>query len=306
MGCSGEPDPGPGDGEEGTDTSEHDEGSDDGEGADGPLPQVSAEFGSSADMEFSQGPGLEGLQVEVLTEGDGEPVAEGAAVLADYAGHVWGQEEPFDSSFDRGEPSLFSLNAVVAGWAQGIPGHPVGSRLLISIPPDLGYGPAGGNAGAGIGAEDTIVFVVDIIETIGTDVAGDGAAPIVTDAEELPVTIDGDLGQPAEVTVRPGATEPSEPEVQIVAEGDGDPVALGTQAVVAYSIVTWANDERESTWAAHQGTQVGPEVVGVGMGQWVDLLVDIPEGSRVLVTLPGNEDNPGVALLTDVLRVHGG
>ena len=38
----------------------------------------------------------------------------------------------------------------------------VGSRVLLVIPPDKGYGTAG-NSGAGIKGTDTLVFVVDIL-----------------------------------------------------------------------------------------------------------------------------------------------
>ena len=43
-------------------------------------------------------------------------------------------------------------------------GHNVGSRLVVSIPPEYGYG-SRGVPQAGIGGEDTLVFVIDIIST---------------------------------------------------------------------------------------------------------------------------------------------
>jgi peptidylprolyl isomerase len=42
-------------------------------------------------------------------------------------------------------------------------GVPVGSRVMLVIPPALGYGPAGGQASAGITKTDTLVFVIDVI-----------------------------------------------------------------------------------------------------------------------------------------------
>jgi len=35
--------------------------------------------------------------------------------------------------------------------------------VMLVIPPSLGYGPAGGNASAGIQKDDTLVFVVDVV-----------------------------------------------------------------------------------------------------------------------------------------------
>ncbi|MEY2899922.1 MAG: hypothetical protein RL247_88, partial [Actinomycetota bacterium] len=45
----------------------------------------------------------------------------------------------------------------------GLVNQTVGSRVIIIIPPELGYGPSGGTADGSIGPTDTIVFVVDIL-----------------------------------------------------------------------------------------------------------------------------------------------
>lgn len=274
-------------------------------GAPGSMPQVAEEFGGDAQMDFGNGTPAEELHVEVLEAGDGEVVEENAAVLAHYAGHVWDSAEPFDSSFERGEPSMFPLTGVVQGWSQGIPGHSLGSRLLISIPPELGYG-SQGNAGAGIGGEDTIVFVVDLIDAVNPDQAGAADAELVADLDELPVSIDGDVGEPAMITVDDDAPVPQEPTIEVIADGGGEVVQPGHSVVVAYSIVTWSNEEQESTWPQYEGTNPVPEMGQVGSGQWHDLLAEVPEGSRVLITLPGGEGGTGAAILADVVLTHGG
>ena len=51
---------------------------------------------------------------------------------------------------------------VIRGWDEGLLGHRVGSRVLLSIPPEYGYG-ARGVPQAGIGGGDTLVFVTDIM-----------------------------------------------------------------------------------------------------------------------------------------------
>jgi len=53
---------------------------------------------------------------------------------------------------------------VIAGFDEGLVGQTVGSRVLLVIPPDKGYGPEG-NPQAGIGGTDTLVFVVDLLAT---------------------------------------------------------------------------------------------------------------------------------------------
>ena len=52
---------------------------------------------------------------------------------------------------------------VIKGWDQGLVGQKVGSRVMLVIPPDDGYGTSG-NTSAGIKGSDTLVFVVDILD----------------------------------------------------------------------------------------------------------------------------------------------
>lgn len=130
------------------------------------MPTVNAEFGTTPVIDFADLEAPRGLKVVELVEGDGPMVRRGDNVTANYHGVVWGKTEAFDSSFARHQPASFGIGVgqVIKGWDQTVPGHNVGSRLLISIPPEYGYG-SRGVPQAGIGGEDTLVFVVDIIAT---------------------------------------------------------------------------------------------------------------------------------------------
>lgn len=264
------------------------------------LPSISGEYGQAPEFDFGQSQAPEGLQVEVLSEGDGPAVQQGVPVLADYAGVVWGQTEPFDSSFSRGAPALFSLQNVVEGWSKGIPEHKVGSRLLISIPPDMGYG-SEGNSQAGIGGEDTIVFVVDIVDTYNRDRTGQADAKVVTPTKELPVEVGSELGQPASVTVPDDAEAPEEVTTTVIAEGSGEAVAAGDTVAAAYAMSSWDGSTSQTTWTAGEETGSGPIAAPVGQGSIVDALIDVPVGSRVLVLVPKTEQAPPAAFVIDIL-----
>lgn len=95
----------------------------------------------------------------VLVEGDGEEVTTESTITADYLGMVYGAKKPFDESYS-GKPAEFSLTGVVQGWTYGLSGLKVGSRVLLAIPPDLGYG---SQEQANIPANSTLYFVVDIV-----------------------------------------------------------------------------------------------------------------------------------------------
>ncbi|WP_435747597.1 FKBP-type peptidyl-prolyl cis-trans isomerase [Nocardioides sp. SYSU DS0663] len=95
----------------------------------------------------------------VLREGKGKGVTQTSTIKANYLGMVHGAKKPFDESYS-GQPAEFSLTQVVPGWTYGLSGLKVGSRVLLSIPPDLGYGD---QAQGDIPAGSTLYFVVDII-----------------------------------------------------------------------------------------------------------------------------------------------
>ena len=105
------------------------------------------------------------LKIALLKKGDGDVVAEGNEVRVQYVGMDWQTKTVFDQSWGKNGPVSFTTDGVVSGFGQALVGQAVGSQVIVVIPPELGYGPSGGNADAGIGATDTIVFVIDILGT---------------------------------------------------------------------------------------------------------------------------------------------
>lgn len=107
------------------------------------------------------------LRSTYLIEGEGPKTEDGQTIYVNYLGQVYGGKKPFDSSFERGEPFSFELGAggVIAGWDKAFKGVPLGSRIIVAIPPDLGYGEEG-NKDAGIKGTDTLYFVVDVLAAV--------------------------------------------------------------------------------------------------------------------------------------------
>jgi peptidylprolyl isomerase len=102
------------------------------------------------------------LVAEYVIEGDGDVVAAKDSVLVQYKGVFWDGGKEFDSTYSRKALTSFGLQQVVKGWGQGLTGKKVGSRVLIVIPPKLGYGDKP-PAGSGIKKDSVLVFTVDIL-----------------------------------------------------------------------------------------------------------------------------------------------
>lgn len=102
----------------------------------------------------------------VIKKGKGATVTSDMKVTVNYLGMTYKGKEPFDESFSK-KPATLSLSGVVKGWANGLSGVKVGSRVLLQIPPALGYGEKaqpGQGGKPGIPANSTLYFVVDILK----------------------------------------------------------------------------------------------------------------------------------------------
>jgi peptidylprolyl isomerase len=101
---------------------------------------------------------------EVLIKGKGKKVGKDANVTVNYQLVLWrtGKVVAGNDTWAAGQTAPFNTGQVVPGFQQGIEGQTVGSRVLMIIPPALGYGSAGSST-AGIKGTDDLVFVVDIL-----------------------------------------------------------------------------------------------------------------------------------------------
>jgi peptidylprolyl isomerase len=104
------------------------------------------------------------LVSEDIVTGDGPTAAAGDQISVEYVGVDYETGEQFDASWDSGQPFEFELGggSVIPGWDEGIEGMKVGGRRMLTIPPDLAYGPQG--QPPAIGPDATLVFVVDLLD----------------------------------------------------------------------------------------------------------------------------------------------
>jgi len=101
-----------------------------------------------------------GLQYKSLIAGNGAKPGKSDRVKVHYRGTLI-DGTVFDSSYDRGEPIVFPVTGVIAGWIEGLQLMNVGSKFELTIPSQLAYGANG--SGPAIGPDATLIFEVALL-----------------------------------------------------------------------------------------------------------------------------------------------
>jgi len=103
------------------------------------------------------------LEAEDLFKGTGAEAVNGRTLEVQYVLATYSTHKVIQSSWTS-SPFSFVLgaNTVIKGWEEGMVGMRAGGRRELIIPPSLGYGSQ--NPGGGISANDTLVFVVDLLK----------------------------------------------------------------------------------------------------------------------------------------------
>ena len=135
----------------------------------GSLPTISAGPGGAPQISVPKTAPPSKLVVKTLIKGTGAPVKAKQAIVVRYAGSIWRTGKLFNSNWPSATqptapPSVFTLGQLIPAWNTGLVGIPVGSRVMLVVPPAEGYGKTG-NSQAGIKGTDTLVFVLDILAT---------------------------------------------------------------------------------------------------------------------------------------------
>lgn len=267
----------------------------------------------------------ETTQIKVLHEGKGGQIGQDDVVVTDVKGQVWDKDgvdlPAFVNSFTTGQLLIRPLNSVVPAWEKALPGVKVGSRVLLVAPSVDGFGDEG-NPGVSIFPGDSLMFVIDIIDSVAPRTAATGKAVTLPADPALP-TVTG--GKEPKVTV-PKVDPPSGLVERLLQQGTGAKVEAGQTILAEYVGVLWETGKVfDSSWTAGRhpfAARVATSDPTTGQAGviegWVRALVGEKVGSRILLVVPprlgyGNAGNEAAGIkgtdtlvfVIDILGVYG-
>jgi peptidylprolyl isomerase len=267
--------------------------------------RVSGEQGSKPKVAFDKPFSATETDKRVLRQGKGIVLSEGVNIRMHYVGLNGTDGKEFDTSYG-GKPrtTAFDPENLIPGFFRALQGVKVGSRVLMAIPPEDGYGIKGAPA-AGIGPTDTLLFVVDITSARKPLTRAEGTT-VRPKRNRLPTVRSGKGGKPS--IKMPGGAPPTSLVVQPLIKGSGPKVQKGQVITVHLLGKVWSSGRQfESSWGGR------PENFLIGKGQTLQALdvglVGQTIGSRILFVIPpdqgfGAEGKPSVGIRgTDTLVI---
>ena len=222
---------------------------------------------------------------KVVTAGKGAKLTKANAITFNYVLVNGKDGKQVESSFGKQVAGMdLSSASLLPGLSKGLAGQNIGSRLLVAIPPQDAFG-AQGNAQAGFGPTDTVVFLIDLVSA-STPLASAKGVAVPPKAGLPTVTVDG--SKPATVVV-PKTAPPTKLVIQPLIKGAGAKVQAGQSIKVNYTGVLWKNGKKFDASGDHGSsfdTQIGAGKVITG---WDKGLVGQTVGSRILLVVPPAE-----------------
>ncbi len=247
---------------------------------------VTGAFDKAPKVSIPKVTGTGDLLSKTLIQGSGAKLTTADGLIGNYVAYDWSGKTSklLGSSYTSGSPSLF-VGQLLPGLETALIGQQLGSRVLAVIPPKDAFGTSG-NSREGIGAKDTLVFVIDLDSTFPTtsvpgtqSSTGGGALPTITPPKS------GSTAGPT-ITIPPKTTAPKALQVKALITGTGAKVKKGQDVAVQYTGVIWRTGKVfDSSWSHN-----APFTTVIGEGQvmkgWDTGLVGQTVGSRVLLVVP--------------------
>jgi peptidylprolyl isomerase len=247
-----------------------------------PMPTVSGAFGADPVISVPNGQPSTSLVVDTLSTGTGPVVRSDDYVLINVEGKVWAGDRLVVDSYTDRQPQGLPLSTAMPAWRR-LAGQHVGSRVMMIVPPEDGFGKAG-NPQADIMGSDTLVFVFDVVDALAGNAGATGPPVPYHAGAALPTVRDGTKGP--SITVPSRVAAPAHLTSTLLRKGTGPEIITGDTVVAQYTGVVWRTGKVfDSSWS-----RGFPQAFVLGAGQviagWEQGLGGHTVGSRVLLTVP--------------------
>jgi peptidylprolyl isomerase len=265
--------------------------------AEGPVAdsvKVTGKADSEPTVSFDSPLKVTATQRHVVTRGSGRATKPGDIMELEFAVYNGTTGESATSTGFSGHalPVSSDANKSLPGLAKTIACAKIGSRIVGVLPPKEAFGPSG-DPRFGIGATDTVVFVVDVVDAL-PDKATGAAQPAPAG---FPTVADAADGRP-KVTFADDAKAPAQTMIGLLKQGTGATVKTGDALYVQYQGINFRTRKIfQESWGS------GPvelSTTGVIPG-FAKALVGQKVGSQVIVMIPpadgyGAEGSPEVGI----------
>lgn len=260
---------------------------------------VTGDFGTKQTVQFTAPAAPTTTQRSVLIEGDGEveattntfAVIKFSLYNGESGEYLLGSEYTEDT---RPDEFFVNQNAYFPGLISTLQCSSVGDRVVGVIPASEAYGETG-NEQLGIGANESLVFVADVLEVnpgwatgVDQDVSDSSLPSVTLDEEHVP-------------TVKiPDAEPTGELSITVLKEGDGEVVGDADYARIQYQGTNWTSGVLfDQSWNKNQPPSYY-SVAGYIPG-FTQAIVGQKIGSQILVVIPpelgyGEAGQPGAGI----------
>ncbi|GAB3806091.1 FKBP-type peptidyl-prolyl cis-trans isomerase [Humibacter antri] len=220
-------------------------------------------------------------QRSYVTKGDGVEATKGSTVdvaLVAYNGTSGSKLTSNGYAGSATIPITVGDSTMIPGLTQAVECAPVGSRLVTTTTAKAAWGGADPSTVGSLKSTDTVVFVVDILDTVPTKANG---TPQPAQAGFPTVKLASD-GKPT-VTIPKSLTPPTETKIEVLKKGHGATVAASDTVTIQYQGVNWRTGKVfDQSWGRSPYTNAAngfvPGFTKALTGQTV--------GSQVLVVIP--------------------
>jgi len=103
-----------------------------------------------------------GMYYQIVQQGSGGSPNNCSSIAINYTGKLSN-----GNKFDEGKNVAFTLSSLIEGWKHGLPLIQKGGKIMLYIPPTLGYGSSDirdSNGNVVIPANSMLIFIIELLD----------------------------------------------------------------------------------------------------------------------------------------------